>query len=56
MGQTGDEASKRFTYLIENGARTIRENEFERVLDMIGELPSEKKIFGGKVLAEEKVE
>jgi hypothetical protein len=43
IGQTGNEASDRFTYLIENGARMIRENEFEKILDMIGELPSKKK-------------
>jgi hypothetical protein len=41
--QAENEASNKFTYLIENGARMIRENEFEKVLDMIGELPSEKK-------------
>jgi hypothetical protein len=35
--------SGKFNYLIENGARMIRENEFEKVLDMIGELPPEKK-------------
>jgi hypothetical protein len=43
LAQTGEEASDKFTYLIENGARMIRENEFEKVLDMIGELPPEKK-------------
>jgi len=37
------ETSDKFTYLIENGVRMIRENEFEKVLDLIGELPSEKK-------------
>ena len=36
-------ALEKFAYLIENGARMIRENEFEKVLDMVGELPSEKK-------------
>jgi hypothetical protein len=43
LAQTGEEASDKFTYLIENGARMIRENEFEKVLDMVGELPPEKK-------------
>jgi len=43
IGQIGSEASDRFAYLIENGARMIRENEFEKILDMIAELPSEKK-------------
>jgi hypothetical protein len=42
-GQTGNEASDRFTYLIENGARMIRENEFEKVLDIVGELTSAEK-------------
>jgi len=39
----GKEPQDKFSYLIENGARMIRENEFERVLIMIGELSSEKK-------------
>jgi hypothetical protein len=39
----GKEPQDNFSYLIENGARMIRENEFERVLIMIGELSSEKK-------------
>jgi hypothetical protein len=43
IGQIGNQASEKFTYLIENGARMIRENKFEKVLDMIGELSSEKK-------------
>jgi hypothetical protein len=43
IGQTGNETSGRFTSLIENGAEMIRENEFEKVLDMVGELPPEKK-------------
>jgi hypothetical protein len=43
IGQIGNQASDRFTYLIENGARMIREKDFEKVLDMIGELPLEKK-------------
>jgi len=43
IGQTGNEASGRFTYLIGNGARMIRENEFEKVLDIVGELTSEEK-------------
>jgi hypothetical protein len=42
IGQIGNGGSG-FTYLLENGARMIRENEFEKVLDMIGELPFEKK-------------
>jgi hypothetical protein len=41
--QVEKEASDKFTYFIENGARMIRENEFEKVLDLVGELPSEKK-------------
>lgn len=32
-----------FTSLIENGARMIRENQVDKVLDMIRELPLEKK-------------
>jgi hypothetical protein len=36
-------ASDKFNFLIKNGARMILENEFEKVLNMIGELPSEKK-------------
>lgn len=43
FAQTGEKASDTFTYLIENGARMIRENQFEKVLDMVGELPPEKK-------------
>lgn len=35
--------SDKFIYLIENGARMIRDKEFEKVLDLIDELPSEKK-------------
>ncbi len=42
-GQTGKEASDKFTSLIENGARMIRENEFEKVLDIVGELTSAEK-------------
>ncbi len=41
--QTEKKTSDRFTSLIENGARMIRENEFEKVLDMVGELPPEKR-------------
>ena len=37
------EAQDKFSYLIENGAKIITENEFAKVLGMIGELPSEKK-------------
>jgi hypothetical protein len=44
--QAEKEASDRFTSLIENGARMIRENEYEKVLDMIGELTfAEKRDF-----------
>jgi hypothetical protein len=43
FAQEDKEALDKFTYLIENGARMIRENEFEKVLDMISELPLEKK-------------
>jgi len=32
-----------FNSLIEKGAKMVRENEFEKVLDWIGELPQEKK-------------
>ena len=40
-----------FNALIEKGAKMIRENEFEKVLDWIGELPQEKKLdFRVKVL------
>jgi len=39
-GATQDD---KFTYLIENGARMIRENDFEKVFGMIRELPPEKK-------------
>ncbi len=41
--QVEKEASDKLTCLIENGAKMIRENEFEKVLDMIGELSPEKK-------------
>ncbi len=41
--QPEKEGSDKFTYLIENGARMIRENAFEKVFDMIGDLPPEKK-------------
>ena len=45
QNQKGEEKEPqdKFSYLIENGARMIRENEFERVLFMVGELSSEKK-------------
>ena len=33
----------KFTYLVENGARMTRENQVDKVLDMIRELPSERK-------------
>ena len=33
----------KFSYLMENGVKMIRENEYENVLYMIGKLPSEKK-------------
>ena len=35
--------SDKCTYLIENGARMIRENDCEKVLEIISELPQEKK-------------
>jgi len=41
--QAEKEASDKFTSLIENGPRMIRENEFEKVLDIVGELTSEEK-------------
>jgi len=37
------ETQDKFSYLIENGARLIRENEFEKVFSVIKELPPEKK-------------
>ncbi len=43
FAQEGKGVSDKFIYLIENGARMIRENKFEEVLDMIGELSPEKK-------------
>ncbi len=33
----------KFTSLIENGAQLIRQNNFEKVLDMISEIPQEQK-------------
>lgn len=39
----GKEPQDKFSYLIENGSRMIRENEFEKILNMIGELSPEKK-------------
>jgi hypothetical protein len=38
------EALDTFSYLIENGAKMIRENDFEKVFGMISELPQEKKV------------
>ena len=38
-----EEIPNKFSYLIENGAKMIRENEYENVLHMIEKLPSEKK-------------
>jgi len=35
--------SDKFIYLIENGARMIRENNYEKIFDIISELPPEKK-------------
>jgi len=43
LSQERINTSDKFTYLIENGARMIIENDFEKVLDMIAELPQEKK-------------
>lgn len=37
------ETAEKYTFLIENGARMIRENEFEKVLNMIEELPPFRK-------------
>ncbi len=37
------ETPEKFDLLIENGAKMIRENEFERVLNMIEELPPYRK-------------
>ncbi len=39
-----EEASEKFSYLIENGSKMIRENDFEKVFSMIRELPPEKKV------------
>jgi hypothetical protein len=41
--EEGKEPQDKFSYLIDNGSRMIRENEFEKVLNIIGELSSEKK-------------
>ncbi len=38
------EISNKFSDLIENGSRMIRENEFEKVFGMIRELPPERKV------------
>ena len=38
------ESQEKFSYLIENGSRMIRENDFEKVFSMIRELPPEKKV------------
>ncbi len=37
------EVSEKFSYLIENGSKMIRENDFEKVFSMIRELPPEKR-------------
>lgn len=37
------EIQDKFSYPIENGAKMIRGNEYEKVLNMIGELSAEKK-------------
>ena len=38
-----NEVSEKFSYLIENGGKMIRENDFEKVFGIIRELPPEKK-------------
>jgi hypothetical protein len=38
------EALDTFSYLVENGAKMIRENDFEKVFSMIRELSQEKKV------------
>lgn len=38
-----EEVPDKFSYLIENGAKMIKENRYENVLTMIEKLPSEKK-------------
>ncbi len=43
FAQEDKQDPEKFIYFLENGARMIRENEFEKILDMIGELPSAKK-------------
>jgi hypothetical protein len=40
----GKEPQDKFSYLIENGSKMIRENDFEKVFGMIRELPPEKKL------------
>ena len=47
FAQEGKEEKKEtldvFSYLVENGSKMIRENDFEKVLGMIRELPPDKK-------------
>jgi hypothetical protein len=43
FAQEEKETSDKFSYLIENGARMIRENNYQKVFDIISELPLEKK-------------
>jgi hypothetical protein len=40
---SGSAQEDKFTYLIEDGPKMIRENQVDKVFDMIRELPSEKK-------------
>jgi len=40
---SGAAQEDKFTYLIENGAKMIRENQFDKVVEMIREVPLEKK-------------
>lgn len=44
MTEKKEEMSDKYSYLIENGSRLIRENQFEKVLDLVRELPSEKRV------------
>lgn len=43
FAQEGKEIQDPFTYLIENGSRMIRENEVEKIFQLIDRLPPEKR-------------
>ena len=42
--EQGKEPEDKFSYLMENGARMVRESEFEKVLDLIRGLTPEKQV------------